>query len=140
MTNPNLARDYLHRAEKRLKAVALLLDEEAFADVVRESQEVVDEVGGGDRDGARGARHRRAVDHVAGPRHTPIPRRRVRPSRQPGDGTTTASPLPAKGAKCRSLKVRSVLAPAARAQVAMTPSYTRPPAIPPAGAARSSRS
>jgi len=44
MTNPNLARDYLHRAEKRLKAVALLLDEEAFADVVRESQEVVDEV------------------------------------------------------------------------------------------------
>ena len=42
MTNPNLARDYLHRAEKRLKAVAVLLDEEAFADVVRESQEVVE--------------------------------------------------------------------------------------------------
>lgn len=42
MTNPNLARDYLRRAEKRLKAVALLFDEEAFADVVRESQEVVE--------------------------------------------------------------------------------------------------
>jgi hypothetical protein len=42
MTNPNLARDYLQRAEKRLKAVRVLLDEEAFADVVRESQEVVE--------------------------------------------------------------------------------------------------
>ena len=42
MTNPNLARDYLARAQKRLKAVAVLLDEEAFADVVRESQEVVE--------------------------------------------------------------------------------------------------
>jgi HEPN domain-containing protein len=42
MTNPKLARDYLLRSRKRLKAVALLLDEEAFADVVRESQEVVD--------------------------------------------------------------------------------------------------
>ena len=42
MTNPDLARDYLRRAEKRLKAVALLLDEEAFPDVVRESQEVVE--------------------------------------------------------------------------------------------------
>lgn len=42
MTNPKLARDYLTRAEKRLKAVALLLDEAAFADVVRESQEVVE--------------------------------------------------------------------------------------------------
>jgi len=42
MTNPNLARDYLGRAEKRLKAVALLLVEEAFPDVVRESQEVVE--------------------------------------------------------------------------------------------------
>ena len=42
MTNPDLARDYFTRARKRLKAVALLLDEEAFADVVRESQEVVE--------------------------------------------------------------------------------------------------
>jgi len=42
MTNPNLARDYLRRAEARLKAVALLLDEGSFADVVRESQEVVE--------------------------------------------------------------------------------------------------
>lgn len=42
MTNPKLARDYLTRAEKRMKAVALLLDEAAFADVVRESQEVVE--------------------------------------------------------------------------------------------------
>lgn len=42
MTNPKLARDYLTRAQKRLKAVALLLGEEAFADVVRESQEVVE--------------------------------------------------------------------------------------------------
>lgn len=42
MTNPKLARDYLSRAEKRLKAVALLFDEGAHADVVRESQEVVE--------------------------------------------------------------------------------------------------
>jgi HEPN domain-containing protein len=42
MTNPTLARDYPRRAEKRLKAIALLLEEEAFADVVPESQEVVE--------------------------------------------------------------------------------------------------
>ena len=42
MTNPNLARDYFQRAQKRLKAVAVLLDEGAFPDVVRESQEVVE--------------------------------------------------------------------------------------------------
>jgi HEPN domain-containing protein len=42
MTNPDLTRDYLQRAEKRLKAVALLLHEEAYPDVVRESQEVVE--------------------------------------------------------------------------------------------------
>jgi HEPN domain-containing protein len=42
MTNPKLARDYLVRSRKRLKAVELLLREEAFADVVRESQEVVE--------------------------------------------------------------------------------------------------
>jgi HEPN domain-containing protein len=42
MTNPDLARDYFTRAQKRLKAIALLFEEEAFADVVRESQEVVE--------------------------------------------------------------------------------------------------
>lgn len=42
MTNPKLAADYLARARKRLKAVALLFEEEAHADVVRESQEVVE--------------------------------------------------------------------------------------------------
>jgi HEPN domain-containing protein len=42
MTNPKLARDYLIRSRKRLKAIALLLEEEAFPDVVRESQEVVE--------------------------------------------------------------------------------------------------
>ncbi len=42
MTNVRLARDYLERSRKRLKAVAVLLQEEAFADVVRESQEVVE--------------------------------------------------------------------------------------------------
>jgi HEPN domain-containing protein len=42
MTNPDLARDYFTRAQKRLKAIAVLLDERAFADVVRESQEVVE--------------------------------------------------------------------------------------------------
>lgn len=42
MVNPTLARDYLTRSQKRLKAVALLLAEEAHADVVCESQEVVE--------------------------------------------------------------------------------------------------
>jgi HEPN domain-containing protein len=42
MTNPKLSRDYLTRAQKRLKAIAVLLEEEAFADVVRESQEAVE--------------------------------------------------------------------------------------------------
>lgn len=42
MTNTRLAADYLTRARKRLKAVAVLLQEEAFADVVRESQELVE--------------------------------------------------------------------------------------------------
>jgi hypothetical protein len=38
MTNVRLPRDYLERSRKRLKAVALLMQEDAFADVVRESQ------------------------------------------------------------------------------------------------------
>jgi HEPN domain-containing protein len=42
MTNPDLARDYFTRASKRLKAITVLMDEQAFADVVRESQEVVE--------------------------------------------------------------------------------------------------
>jgi HEPN domain-containing protein len=42
VTNPNLARDYLERSRKRLRAIETLLAEEAFADVVRESQEVVE--------------------------------------------------------------------------------------------------
>lgn len=42
MTNPKLPRDYLIRSRKRLKAIALLLEEEAFPDVVQESQEVVE--------------------------------------------------------------------------------------------------
>lgn len=41
MTNPRLARDYLTRSRKRLKAIETLLAEEAFADVVRGSGEVV---------------------------------------------------------------------------------------------------
>ncbi len=42
MRNPDLAADYLRRARSRLKAVAVLMDEESWADVVRESQEVVE--------------------------------------------------------------------------------------------------
>jgi len=42
VTNPNLVLDYIQRAGKRLKAVELLLQEEASTDVVRESQEVVE--------------------------------------------------------------------------------------------------
>ena len=42
MRNPDLAADYLRRAESRLKAVAVLMDEESWADVVRESQEIVE--------------------------------------------------------------------------------------------------
>lgn len=42
MTNPKLARDYFVRSQKRMKAVAVLMAEEAYADVVRESQEVVE--------------------------------------------------------------------------------------------------
>lgn len=42
MRNPDLAADYLRRARSRLKAVGVLMDEESWADVVRESQEVVE--------------------------------------------------------------------------------------------------
>ena len=42
MKNEELAKDYLLRAKGRLKAVDTLLGEKLWADVVRESQEVVE--------------------------------------------------------------------------------------------------
>ncbi len=42
MHNPDLAADYIQRAAVRLDAVAVLFAAESWADVVRESQEVVE--------------------------------------------------------------------------------------------------
>lgn len=42
MQNKDLASDYVSRSRKRLKALDTLFQEEAWADVVRESQEVVE--------------------------------------------------------------------------------------------------
>ena len=42
MQNKSLARDYIVRAKKRLSALRALEKEESWADVVRESQEVVE--------------------------------------------------------------------------------------------------
>ena len=42
MQNRDLALDYVRRADARLKAVDTLFDAESWADVVRESQEVVE--------------------------------------------------------------------------------------------------
>lgn len=42
MRNPDLARDHVHRAEVRLRALDVLFDAESWADVVRESQELVE--------------------------------------------------------------------------------------------------
>ncbi len=42
MYNPDLTSDYLQRAASRLKAIEVLLVESSWADVVRESQEVVE--------------------------------------------------------------------------------------------------
>ena len=42
MQNRDLARDYLRRSEIRLRALAVLHDAESWADVVRESQEIVE--------------------------------------------------------------------------------------------------
>lgn len=42
MTNGSLAESYLLKATKRLKILPVLLDEEAYSDVVREAQEVVE--------------------------------------------------------------------------------------------------
>lgn len=42
MTNLTLAQSYLIKAWKRLKILPVLLDEEAYSDVVREAQEIVE--------------------------------------------------------------------------------------------------
>ena len=42
MRNPDLARDYLRRASVRLRALDVLSDGESWADVVSESQEIVE--------------------------------------------------------------------------------------------------
>ena len=42
MTNVTLAQSYLVKASKRLRVLQVLLEEEAFSDVVREAQEVVE--------------------------------------------------------------------------------------------------
>jgi HEPN domain-containing protein len=42
MRNPDLAQDYVHRAEIRLRASDVLFDAESWADVVREAGEIVE--------------------------------------------------------------------------------------------------
>ena len=42
MQNPDLAKDYITRARIRLRALDLLFEAESWADVVRESQEIVE--------------------------------------------------------------------------------------------------
>ncbi|MBW1972361.1 MAG: HEPN domain-containing protein [Deltaproteobacteria bacterium] len=42
MTNISLAKNYLIKADKRLKVLDLLLEEEAYSDVIREAQECVE--------------------------------------------------------------------------------------------------
>ena len=42
MTNISLAESYLIKAQKRLKILPVLLDEQAYSDVVREAQEIVE--------------------------------------------------------------------------------------------------
>ncbi len=42
MTNRSLAQSYLIKAQKRLKILTVLLEEEDYSDVVRESQEIVE--------------------------------------------------------------------------------------------------
>ncbi len=42
MTNGSLAESYLLKATKRLKILTVLLDEEAYSDVVREAQKIVE--------------------------------------------------------------------------------------------------
>ncbi len=42
MTNTTLARSYLEEAKKRLRVLDVLMEEEAYSDVVREAQEIVE--------------------------------------------------------------------------------------------------
>ena len=42
MTNTSLAQSYLLKAQKRLKILTVLLDEQAYSDVIREAQEIVE--------------------------------------------------------------------------------------------------
>lgn len=42
MRNTDLARDYIRRAQVRLQALEVLFEAESWADVVRESQEIVE--------------------------------------------------------------------------------------------------
>ena len=42
MTNTSLAQSYLVKATKRLRILQVLCDDEAFSDVVREAQEIVE--------------------------------------------------------------------------------------------------
>ena len=42
MQNRDLARDYVRRSQARLKALDALVEEESWADVVREAQEIVE--------------------------------------------------------------------------------------------------
>jgi HEPN domain-containing protein len=42
MTNSELARSYLIKASKRLKILRILKNDEAFSDVIREAQEIVE--------------------------------------------------------------------------------------------------
>jgi HEPN domain-containing protein len=42
MTNKDLAKSYIFKAEKRLKILQVLYEEEDYSDVVREAQEVVE--------------------------------------------------------------------------------------------------
>lgn len=42
MTNQTLARSYLLKCRKRLKVLELLLEEQAYSDVIREAQELVE--------------------------------------------------------------------------------------------------
>jgi HEPN domain-containing protein len=42
MTNKTLAQSYRIKAEKRLKILDVLMQEEAFSDVIREAQEIVE--------------------------------------------------------------------------------------------------
>jgi len=42
MTNISLAQSYLIKAGKRLKILAVLLDDQAYSDVIREAQEIVE--------------------------------------------------------------------------------------------------